>query len=83
VNAFVQVAASLLILVPFVLMQWGRLTSTHWTYLTLNLLGSTVLAIDAAFGQQWGFLLLEGVWAIVSAVGLVRLVSKTSARRPG
>jgi hypothetical protein len=29
-----------------------------------------VLAVDAYIEQQWGFLLLEGVWTIVSAWGL-------------
>jgi hypothetical protein len=39
-------------------------------YLILNLAGSAVLAADAAAGSQWGFLLLEGEWAVVSLVGL-------------
>lgn len=70
---YVQVAGSLLILVPFVLAQLGRTTPSSARYLLLNLVGSTVLAIDAALGRQWGFLLLEGVWAVVSLISLVRL----------
>jgi hypothetical protein len=34
-------------------------------------IGSGVLAVDAVVEAQWGFLLLEGVWAIVSLVSLV------------
>jgi hypothetical protein len=79
-HSAIQVAASLLILVPFVLAQTGRLTPASPSYLVLNLVGSTVLAIDALLGRQWGFLLLEGVWAIVSTVALVRLVQGRSAR---
>lgn len=74
---FVQIGGSLLILIPFVLAQLGRLTPLSMPYLLLNLVGSVVLAVDAAQGSQWGFLLLEGVWAVVSAVSLVR----TSRRR--
>jgi hypothetical protein len=68
----VQVAGSLLILVPFVLSQTGRLDARSVPYLLLNLIGSLTLAGDAAAGAQWGFLLLEGAWAIVSAIGLAR-----------
>lgn len=68
----VQVAGSLLILVPFVMAQLGRLTPNSLQYIVLNLVGSTVLAIDAARGHQWGFLLLEGVWALVSLASLIR-----------
>ena len=47
----------------------------------LNLLGSAVLAVEAAFGGQWGFLLLETVWAVVSAVALVKDVIGGARRK--
>ena len=68
----VQIAGSLLILVPFGLAQLGRLDARGRTSLLLNLAGSSILAADAAVSSQWGFLLLEGAWAIVSAIGLAR-----------
>jgi hypothetical protein len=71
----VQVAGSLLVLTGFALSQWGLLNPKSITYLVFNLVGSAALAVDAALGAQWGFLLLEGVWAIVSALGLVRSTS--------
>ena len=69
----VQVAGSVLILVPFGLAQLGRLNARSRLYLALNLTGSAILAADAAIGSQWGFLLLEGAWAIVSLIGLARV----------
>jgi hypothetical protein len=36
--------------------------------------GSAILTVDAYLGREWGFLLLEGVWALVSAYGIVRKV---------
>ncbi|HWM34996.1 MAG TPA: hypothetical protein VNR36_12235 [Pseudolysinimonas sp.] len=72
-NTVIQVAGSLAILIPFVLVQLGRMDAKRRPYLLINLVGSTVLAVDAALGAQWGFLLLEGVWAIVSLVGLLRM----------
>ena len=69
-SQFVQIVGSLLVLVAFALAQQGRLDQRSRPYLALNLAGSTLLAAEAVLGQLWGFLLLEGVWAIVSAVGL-------------
>ncbi len=78
-----QIAASLFILVPFVLAQLGRLTPASLAYLVLNLVGSTALAIDAFVGAQWGFLLLEAVWALVSAIALVRhFLRRTASSEP-
>ena len=71
-HAVVQIAGSLVILIPFVLVQLGRLTTTSRAYLLANLVGSATLAVDAALGAQWGFLLLEGVWGLVSAVAFAR-----------
>lgn len=66
----IQVTGSLFVLAGFALAQWGVLDQKSLWYLSLNAVGSTVLAINAVFEQQWGFLLLEGVWAVVSAVSL-------------
>lgn len=70
---FVQVLGSLCVLLPFVLVQLGRLSSASRPYAWLNLIGSTVLAVEAAIGGDWGFLLLEGVWAIVSLRSLLKV----------
>jgi hypothetical protein len=52
VSQAVQLAGSLLILVPFVLAQLGRVAPSSPRHITLNLIGSTVLAVDAAHGRQ-------------------------------
>ena len=80
VEQVVQVTASLLILIPFVLVQLGRLTVSATSYLVLNLVGSATLAVDAALGRDWGFLLLEAVWAVVSLVGLVSALTRRPER---
>lgn len=69
---FVQVLGSLCVLLPFVLVQLGRLSSASRWYGWLNLIGSTVLAAEATVGGDWGFLLLEGVWALVSLRSLLK-----------
>jgi hypothetical protein len=78
VTQLVQILGSLLVLAAFAGAQRGRLPTDSRTYLALNLVGSAVLAVLAARERQWGFLLLEGVWAVVSAHGLA-----PAALRPG
>ena len=68
-------------LAAFVLVQARVLTPQARVYLVLNAAGAAVLAVDAAAHAQWGFLLLEGVWAAVSAWALVRSSWVRRARR--
>lgn len=68
----VSLAGAALILLPFALVQWQRMRPEQTTYLLLNVLGSGTLAAVAILEHQWGFLLLEGVWFVVSLVGLLR-----------
>ena len=67
-----QITGAVLILAAFIGAQTNRLAPSSRRYLTLNLAGSALLAVLAALDADFGFLLLEGVWAAVSAWGLVR-----------
>ena len=68
-----QIAGALLILVAFAGVQFGRVDPLSPTYLWLNLVGSVILAVLAYVESQWGFLLLETVWAAVSAYSLIQV----------
>jgi hypothetical protein len=69
----VQIAGALCVLVGFAAAQVDVLSTQSRAYLMLNLIGSSVLTVLAAIERQYGFLLLESVWAVVSAWGLWRL----------
>lgn len=75
----VQILGALAILAAFVAAQLGVFDVRSRAYLWLNVLGALVLAIAAWHERQWGFLLLEGVWTIVSAWGLVSRLRLGSA----
>jgi hypothetical protein len=79
----VQMMGAVLILAGFILTQRNVLDANSYLYLILNLTGAAILAVLALQGQRWGFVLLEGVWALVALVGLiVRLVRKEPTATP-
>ena len=76
----VSLVGSVLILVAYTANQTGRWTADRLDYTLLNFVGATVLATVALLEEQWGFLLLEAVWTIVSAYALVQM--RLSSARP-
>jgi hypothetical protein len=70
----IQIVGALLVLAAFILAQLDRLSPHSRTYLAANLAGSAILTVEAWIGDDWGFLMLEGVWAVVSAYGLVQVL---------
>jgi membrane-bound ClpP family serine protease len=76
----VQIAGAVLILVSFAGLQAGRLRPNGPVYLVLNLAGAALLAISAYVEEQWGFVVLEVVWALVGGFGLFRALRRRDAK---
>jgi hypothetical protein len=72
VEQIIQVAGALLILVAFAAAQFGWIGVESRIYLVLNLVGAAVLSWLAVEERQWGFVLLETVWTLVSAWSLLK-----------
>jgi hypothetical protein len=79
VSQVIQIAGALLLLTAFAGTQFRLFESRAYSNLVLNFAGSAILAVLAALDRQWGFLLLEGVWSLVSLWGLI---AKLSGREP-
>jgi hypothetical protein len=77
-----QVGGALLILAAYVAGQMRRLDADSWPYLVFNLVGSSILAVVALLDADWGFLLLEGVWAVVTAWSILAKVRGLDASPP-
>ncbi len=75
----IQIAGAIAILAAFAGAQAGKFHMRAWAYLWLNFLGAAALAASAAWNRQWGFLLLNSVWSVVAAVGLVAKAARARA----
>ncbi len=75
----VSLVGAALILLPFALVQQRRMRTESAPYQLLNLVGSSTLGVVAVIGNQWGFILLEAVWALFSLSGLVRALRRPPA----
>jgi len=76
----ISVAGAILILLPFAGSQLGKLATQSLAYQLMNLIGSAALTAVAVIESQYGFILLEGTWALVSVAGLARVLGGTRAK---
>ena len=74
-----EIVGAIMILAAFALNQFAGLDRHGLPYLALNLVGAAILAAVAAIHAQWGFLLLQGVWALVALWGVIGLVRRGEA----
>lgn len=72
----ISLVGALTILAAFTLQQMGKLQANDVRYLWANAVGAGTLSVIAWLEHQWGFLLMESVWTLVSLWGLLRRVRR-------
>ena len=72
----VQIVGAVLVLAAFVAAQLRLVHQESIVYLLLNVVGAGILAVLAFEERQWGFLLLEGAWTLVSLWGVIQWVRR-------
>jgi hypothetical protein len=68
----VSLAGAALVLIAFAGSSFGKITPNGRAYNAFNFFGSSALFASAVAAGQWGFLILNGVWALVSLRALFR-----------
>lgn len=69
----ISLVGAFLILLAFVLNQTGRLSLLSYWYQWLNLLGGIALFVTALHAVQYGFIVLEGTWSVMSVYGIAKV----------
>ena len=75
-NLLIWIFAAILVLAAFAAQQFKRIDAETKTYQILNLIGGFCLTVTAVVGRQYGFILLEGSWTVVSIYGVWRVVKR-------
>jgi hypothetical protein len=75
----ISICGAILILSAFGAQQMKRLHADTVTYQLMNVIGGACLTAAAVASVQFGFILLEGTWTVMSAVGLWRVSRREAA----
>jgi hypothetical protein len=75
----VSLIGAAMILAAFAAQQAGKLGREDLPYLGLNLVGSVILTYFAVEARNSGLIALEGAWAVISLLSLVKRASRPAA----
>ena len=71
-NQLIAVIGAVLVLGGYFALQRGWIASTDRSYNAMNFFGAGMLTWVAIVDGRWGFIIVEGVWALLSLPGLIR-----------
>ena len=64
------------ILLAYFLNVIGRVSSKSLAFILLNLIGASMACFASVLLKYWPFIVLEGVWALVSLYSFIKYLSK-------
>lgn len=77
-----SIVGAFLCLIPFASVQLNLLSSKSLAYSVLNFTGSSILTTVAVIQSEYGFILMESVWAIVSLYGISQVIVRYKSIDP-
>jgi uncharacterized membrane protein len=77
---FASIVGAVLILIGYAAHQGGWMGRDSLRYHIINAAGGAILLVVAIQAIQIGFILLEGVWTVISLAAIVRMTRGSSAK---
>ena len=71
-DQLIAIVGAVLILGAYLALQRGWLGPKDRSYSVLNFVGAALLTWVAVVDRRWGFILVEGAWALLSVPGMFR-----------
>ena len=71
-NQLIAGVGAALVLAAYFALQRGWMNREDRSYNALNFVGASLLTWVAIADGRWGFIVLEGVWALLSLPGMLR-----------
>lgn len=76
ITALTGILGAGIILIAFIMNQLDKWDSETIQYDVVNFIGSVLLVLYAYQSQTWPFFILNSVWALFSAIGVVSYLRK-------
>jgi drug/metabolite transporter (DMT)-like permease len=76
-NQLIAGLGAALVLGAYLALQRGWLAREDRSYNALNFVGAALLTWVALEDRRWGFIVLEGAWALLSVPGMLRRGDRT------
>lgn len=65
-----------LILLAYILNVTNKVTNTSYIFIILNLIGASIACVASILLEYMPFVLLEGIWALISLISLFKKFKK-------